>query len=125
MSKFIRGIENYSMSEDYALLWELAQIQGVVCEVDYNFYRDDSPPVRDIAQTIFRSGNVAISARGTCYIEESNIEEFFRLCRRYNVKFILPTTCLPDPNYFKAKMSEARAFVDAVGANRCKASTEK
>ena len=106
------------MSEDYALLWDLAQRQGVVCEVDYNFYHDDSPPIRDIAQTLFRSGNVAISARGTCYFEEDNKEEFIRLCKRYKLKFILPSICLPDPNYYKVKMAEVRTLVDAVGTDQ-------
>jgi hypothetical protein len=118
MSEIIRGIKNYPMSEDYALLWSLAQQQGIVCEVDYNFYRDDSPPVRDIAQTLFRGGNVAICARGTCYIEESSQDEFIRLCKRYNLKFILPSICLPNPNYYKAKMAEVRTLVDTVGTDQ-------
>lgn len=120
----IRNISGYPMCEDYEVLFELAHIHAVVCELDYrgHFDHPDEPPCRDIAHTLFREDWYEISARGIAYVSAFSKETFISSCKRYHVKFILPGI---EPNYFKAKMREIRTFIDANGGDQCRATTEQ
>ncbi|RJP48775.1 MAG: hypothetical protein C4586_08670 [Anaerolineaceae bacterium] len=95
MSDVIRDITDYSMSEDYELLWDLAQKQSVVCEVDYDSRNNDpSKPIRDIAATRSHKHRdeivVEVEVRGYGYIYATDKEDFLMQCRRSRLKFILP-----------------------------------
>jgi len=79
----------YSVSRDYAALYEMAQSQSVVCFVDYH-------ECRDVACTLVRRGDIEIGARGIGYVWATSKGEFVLQCRRLNVEFI------PLPNALSA-----------------------
>lgn len=85
----IRDIGGYITSEDYELLFKLAQKHSVICEVDYR------EGYRDIAHTIFdinmsRISNYEIVARGIVYIYATTKEDFIEQCKENHVKFLVP-----------------------------------
>ena len=84
------------MSRDYAMLWELAKTQSVVCVVDYGM--TSAITSRDVAHTISRpdTGWVAICARGIEYVSAENWRDFAYRCAKENVEFVLPATDDPD-----------------------------
>ena len=82
----IRSITGYRMSRDYAVLWNLAQKQSVVCVCDYG----SSHVCRDDAQTICRDGEVAICARGIEYVSGDSVEVFALRCDMEQVEFVVP-----------------------------------
>lgn len=89
----IRNLTGYRMSRDYALLWNLAQKQSVVCVCDYG----QGTKCRDVAQTIsHEDGNpwVGICARGIEYVSAENLTDFARRCARESVEFIVPETAV-------------------------------
>lgn len=85
----IRNLSGYKMSRDYAMLWELAKTQSVVCVCDYGL---TYPKCRDVAQTISHDEKpfVAICARGIEYVSAETVGDFVKRCRRGNVEFVVP-----------------------------------
>ena len=80
-----RTIENYELSQDYGLLYDLALKSSIVCVADYS-------DCRDVAQTIANDhGYVHISCRGVCYADGVDRKDFIAQCKRANIAFILPT----------------------------------
>jgi len=103
----VRDLSGYTMSRDYRRLWNLAQVQSVVCVVDYGggAQRDlDADPYvcRDVAHTICHSSwtpsgerapSVNVSARGICYVgamPEEGVEGFVRQAEAANLEWIVP-----------------------------------
>lgn len=80
----IRNIANYPMSEDYELLFELAQNQSVVCEVSYH------GKYKDVAQTLFTEDWFEMGIRGLAYFTETTKDDFIKQCRESKVRFIVP-----------------------------------
>ena len=82
--KLKRNIENYETSQDFGLLYDLAQRSSVICIANYE-------GCRDIAHTIAdERGYVHISCRGTCYADGRNKKEFVADCERQGIAFIPP-----------------------------------
>ena len=96
--KFTLKLNNmYKLSKDYKLLYELIQKGNVVCFVDYNFYRDNSKPSRDICQCKKKAREIVFVSRGHEYgsVSDWNIDEkhseldlFIKECQSLNVEFV-------------------------------------
>ncbi|GAF99920.1 unnamed protein product, partial [marine sediment metagenome] len=78
---FITNITGYKTSKDYERLYELAQLQSVVCITDY------SDNLRDICQTLYHDGITELSARGTSYVYARSLDGFVKQCQKNNVEW--------------------------------------
>ena len=74
----------YKTSQDYELLWNLAQSHFVICLVDYR--RD--PQIQDVAKTRSANGLIEVSARGISYIWAESKEDFISQCFNCNLKWL-------------------------------------
>ena len=75
----------YPKSQDYELLWDLAQDYQVICLVDY---RRDSGR-QDVAKAWVQNGIWQIGARGIGYIWAESKEDFVNQCRARNVSWLV------------------------------------
>lgn len=90
----VNEISGYITSKDYRWLSEICKDKSIVCIVDYRHNKDDSTPIRDVAQTCYSPNQgcltYQVQARGICYIHARNVEEFVHCCEKKNLKFIIP-----------------------------------
>ena len=82
-----RAPHGYTISQDHAMLYELALIQPVVCFLDYG---PGVSKCRDVAITQYLSKIMEISVRGMSYIWADKKADFLDQCMWLNVEFVLP-----------------------------------
>ena len=85
----------YVMSDDCALLWELAQEASIVCVVNFGggITATERPtdPCRDIARTLWDGRYLSVGARGIGYAGPAvDLEEFQGEARLCNLRWIVP-----------------------------------
>jgi len=82
-----RAPHGYTISQDHAMLYDLALVQPVVCFLDYG---PGVSKCRDVAITQHSCGIMQISVRGMSYIWADKKADFLDQCMWLNVEFILP-----------------------------------
>ena len=78
------NLANYKTSRDYALLWELAQENNIVCFVDYD------TDIVDVCETLWNGSSVQLSVRGFSYIYTRSKDAFVDICTSKNLQWIIP-----------------------------------
>lgn len=83
--------ENYNLSTDYKLLWELAKQDNRIAA--WQVYTDKyKEPIWDIVEIRKNKYNdtIQIGRRGYTYYEDNNFEDFINTCIIYSLHFIAP-----------------------------------
>lgn len=82
--ELIRNPTGYNTSKDYALLFEEARRQSIIC-----LCRHVGDCI-DVAHTIWGNNIMSVSARGTGYVTAENVDEFLKQCEECNLEWITP-----------------------------------
>lgn len=83
---------HYPASRDYRLLWELAHHHSIICIVDMEHGKPDSP--RDIARTThspeWSPELVQVGSRGIGHVWAESADEFIAGCHACNLEWLVP-----------------------------------
>lgn len=90
----------YKLSKDYELMYDyLIKGNDIFCLVDYDFFRDNREPIRDVCRCRrFDEYSIDFGARGICYGDVRNFhkkegtekELFISQCKRMNLEWVEP-----------------------------------
>lgn len=78
----------YGATRNYSALYELAQLQSVICIIKH--YAVEGRAKEVVVKASAECGTVKVGTVGIEYFSADSIEEFERLCQKYDLSYIMP-----------------------------------